>query len=141
EDTAPWVQACVGVAPNQPLEPIAPPLMALRKELAQYRLRAARAHLAKGSLVDAFMRIAAYIVDEMHAVQYRPFQRMRELAREYLGDRQPSIAELKESARRQGAIVQLDPQAAIDALPEIVPDMKTRRALLAAVYRIATVSG
>ncbi|MEM5449154.1 DUF3141 domain-containing protein [Paraburkholderia guartelaensis] len=139
--TAPWVQACVGVAPNQPLEPIAPPLMALRKELAQYRLRAARAHLAKGSLVDAFMRIAAYIVDEMHAVQYRPFQRMRELAREYLGDRQPSIAELKESARRQGAIVQLDPQAAIDALPEIVPDMKTRRALLAAVYRIATVSG
>ncbi|WP_321923065.1 DUF3141 domain-containing protein [Paraburkholderia guartelaensis] len=139
--TAPWVQACVGVAPNQPLEPIAPPLMALRKELAQYRLRAARAHLAKGTLVDAFMRIAAYIVDEMHTVQYRPFQRMRELAREYLGDRQPSIAELKESARRQGAIVQLDPQAAIEALPEIVPDMKTRRALLAAVYRIATVSG
>ncbi|HKR45254.1 MAG TPA: DUF3141 domain-containing protein, partial [Paraburkholderia sp.] len=139
--TAPWVQACVGVAPNEPLEPIAPPLMALRKELAQYRLRAARAHLAKGTLVDAFMRIAAYIVDEMHTVQYRPFQRMRELAREYLGDRQPSIAELKEAARRQGAIVQLDPQAAIAALPEIVPDMKTRRALLAAVYRIATVSG
>ncbi|MEX3823230.1 DUF3141 domain-containing protein, partial [Paraburkholderia sp. BR14262] len=139
--TAPWVQACVGVAPNQPLEPIAPPLMALRKELAQYRLRAARAHLAKGSLVDAFMRIAAYIVDEMHAVQYRPFQRMRELAREYLGDRQPSIAELKESARRQGPNVQLDPQAAIDALPDIVPDLKTRRALLAAVYRKATLSG
>ncbi|WP_322031868.1 DUF3141 domain-containing protein [Paraburkholderia sp. J76] len=138
--TAPWVQAWVGVTPNQPLEPIAPPLMALRKELAQYRLRAARAHLAKGTLVDAFMRIAAYIVDEMHTVQYRPFQRMRELAREYLGDRQPTIAELKESARRQGAIVQLDPQAAIDALPEIVPDMKLRRALLAAVYRIATVS-
>ena len=139
--TAPWVQALVGVAPNEPLEPIAPPLMALRKELAHYRLRAARAHLTKGTLVDAFMRIAAYIVDEMHAVQYRPFQRMRELAREYLGDRQPSIAELKEAARRQGAIVQLDPQAAIEALPEIVPDMKTRRALLAAVYRIATVSG
>ncbi|WP_321959955.1 DUF3141 domain-containing protein [Paraburkholderia sp. J7] len=139
--TAPWVQAWVGVTPNQPLEPIAPPLMALRKELAQYRLRAARAHLTKGTLVDAFMRIAAYIVDEMHTVQYRPFQRMRELAREYLGDRQPSIAELKEAARRQGAIVQLDPQAAIEALPEIVPDMKLRRALLAAVYRIATVSG
>ncbi|WP_323183224.1 DUF3141 domain-containing protein [Paraburkholderia sp. CNPSo 3076] len=139
--TAPWVQAWVGVTPNEPLEPIAPPLMALRKELAQYRLRAARAHLTKGTLVDAFMRIAAYIVDEMHTVQYRPFQRMRELAREYLGDRQPSIAELKEAARRQGAIVQLDPQAAIDALPEIVPDMKLRRALLAAVYRIATVSG
>ncbi|MEM5317193.1 DUF3141 domain-containing protein [Paraburkholderia sp. JHI869] len=139
--TAPWVQAWVGVAPNEPLEPIAPPLMELRKELANYRLRAARAHLTKGTLVDAFMRIAAYIVDEMHTVQYRPFQRMRELAREYLGDRQPTIAELKEAARRQGAIVQLDPQAAIDALPEIVPDMKLRRALLAAVYRIATVSG
>jgi hypothetical protein len=138
--TAPWVQAWVGVAPSEPLEPIAPPLMALRKELAQYRLRAARAHLTKGTLVDAFMRIAAYIVDEMHTVQYRPFQRMRELAREYLGDRQPSIAELKEAARRQGAIVQLDPQAAIEALPELVPEMKTRRALLAAVYRIATVS-
>ncbi|WP_233272634.1 DUF3141 domain-containing protein [Paraburkholderia acidisoli] len=139
--TAPWVQAWVGVAPNTPLDPIAPPLMALRKELAQSRLRAARAHLTQGSLVDAFMRIAAYLTDEMHTVQYRPFQRMRELAREYLGERQPTIAELKESARRQGAIVQLDPHAAIEALPLLVPEMPTRRALLAAVYRIATVSG
>ncbi|MFP6557181.1 DUF3141 domain-containing protein [Paraburkholderia sp. B3] len=139
--TAPWVQALVGVAPGQPLEPIGPPLMELRKELAKLRLRAARANLRKGTLVDAFMRIMAYLVDEMHTVQYRPFQRMREMAREYLGDRQPSIAELKEAARRQGAIVALDPQAAIEALTEIVPDMPTRRALLAAVYRIATVSG
>lgn len=139
--TAPWVQAWVGVAPNTPLDPIAPPLMMVRQELAQLRLRAARAHLTKGSLVDAFMRIAAYLTDEMHTVQYRPFQRMRELAREYLGEQQPSIAELKESARRQGAIVQLDPQAAIEALPSLVPEMPTRRALLAAVYRIATVSG
>lgn len=139
--TAPWVQALVGVAPSQPLEPIAPPLMELRKELAGYRLRAARANVRKGTLVDAFMRIIAYLVDEMHTVQYRPFQRMRELAREYLGSRQPTIAELKESARRQGAIVALDPKEAIDALTDIVPDMPTRRALLAAVYRIATVSG
>ncbi|MFC5429417.1 DUF3141 domain-containing protein [Paraburkholderia denitrificans] len=139
--TAPWAQAYVGVAPNQPLDPIAPPLMELRKELAQFRLRSARAHLHTGTLVDAFMRIAAYLVDEMHTVQYRPFQRMRELAREYLGERQPTIAELKEAARRQGAIVHLDPQAAIEALRDIVPDMTTRRALLAAVYRIATVSG
>jgi hypothetical protein len=116
-------------------------LMELRKELAKYRLRAARANLHKGTLVDAFMRIMAYLVDEMHTVQYRPFQRMREMAREYLGARQPTIAELKEAARRQGAIVALDPKEAIEALAEIVPDMPTRRALLAAVYRIATVSG
>ncbi|HKT98710.1 MAG TPA: DUF3141 domain-containing protein [Paraburkholderia sp.] len=136
--TAPWVQAWVGVAPNTPLDPIAPPLTALRKELAQQRLRAAREHVKKGTLVDAFMRIMAYLADEMHVVQYRPFQRMRELAREYMGDRQPSIAELKESARRQGAIVQLDANAAIDALPELVPDMRTRRLLLSVVYQVAT---
>jgi len=139
--TAPWVQSLVGVAPNQPLDPIAPPLMELRKEVAQLRLRAAHAQVHTGTLVDAFMRIMAYLVDEMHTVQYRPFQRMRELAREYLGARQPSIAELKEAARRQGAIVQLDPQAAIAALTDLVPEMSARRALLAAVYRIATVSG
>ncbi|WP_322010479.1 DUF3141 domain-containing protein [Paraburkholderia sp. J12] len=138
--TAPWVQALVGVAPNQPLDPIAPPMMELRKELAQLRLRSARAHVQKGTLLDAFVRIMAYLVDEMHTVQYRPFQRMREMAREYLGDRQPTIAELKDAARRQGAIVALDPKGAIEALAAIVPDMPTRRALLAAVYRIATVS-
>lgn len=136
--TAPWVQAWVGVAPNTPLDPIAPPLTALRKELAQQRLRAAREHLYKGTLVDAFMRIMAYLADEMHVVQYRPFQRMRELAREYMGDRQPSIAELKESARRQGAIVQLDAHAAIEALPGLVPDARTRRLLLSVVYQVAT---
>jgi hypothetical protein len=115
-------------------------MMELRKELAQLRLRSARAHVHKGTLLDAFVRIMAYLVDEMHTVQYRPFQRMREMAREYLGDRQPTIAELKEAARRQGAIVALDPKGAIEALAGIVPDMPTRRALLAAVYRIATVS-
>ncbi|WP_345891236.1 DUF3141 domain-containing protein [Burkholderia sp. Ax-1719] len=136
--TAPWVQAWVGVAPNTPLDPIAPPLSALRKELAQTRLRAARAHLHNGSLLDAFMRVLAYLADEMHVVQYRPFQRMRELGREYLGDRQPSIAELKDAARRQGAIVQLDAQAAINALPDLVPDTRTRRTLMAVVYQVAT---
>nr|WP_205710063.1 DUF3141 domain-containing protein [Paraburkholderia silviterrae] len=136
--TAPWVQAWVGVAPNTPLDPVAPPLTALRKELAQQRLRAAREHVHKGTLVDAFMRIMAYLADEMHVVQYRPFQRMRELAREYMGDRQPSIAELKESARRQGAIVQLDANAAIEALAGLVPDMRTRRLLLSVVYQVAT---
>jgi pimeloyl-ACP methyl ester carboxylesterase len=139
--TAPWLQALVGVAPNQPLDPVAPPMMELRKELAQWRLRAARANLRTGTLVDAFMRIIAYIADEMRTVQYRPFQRMRELAREYLGDSQPTIAELKEAARHQGAIVQLDPKAAIEALPDLVPDMATRRALLVAVYRIVTTAG
>ncbi|WP_321813719.1 MULTISPECIES: DUF3141 domain-containing protein [unclassified Paraburkholderia] len=136
--TAPWVQAWVGVAPNTPLDPIAPPLSALRKELAQTRLRAARAHLHSGSLLDAFMRVLAYLADEMHVVQYRPFQRMRELGREYLGDRQPTIAELKDAARRQGAIVQLDAHAAIAALPDLVPDARTRRTLMAVVYQVAT---
>jgi hypothetical protein len=82
----------------------------------------------------------AYLADEMRVVQYRPFPRMRELAREYMGDRQPSIAELKESARRQGAIVQLDANAAIEALPELVPDMRTRRLLPSVVYQVATAS-
>lgn len=139
--TAPWVQALVGVSPNQRLDPIAPPLMELRKELAQLRLRAARENLHTGTLVDAFMRIRAYIVDEMRTVQYRPFQRMRELAHEYLGASEPTIAELKAAARTQGAIVQLDPKAAIEALPDLVPDMATRRALLAAVYRIGAAAG
>jgi pimeloyl-ACP methyl ester carboxylesterase len=137
---APWVQALVGVKPDVPLNPTAPPLMQLRKELAALRLKSAHANLEKGTAVDAFMRIVAYLVDEMHTVQYRPFQKMRDLAQQYLGDRQPSIAELKEAARRQGFIVHLDPQAAIDALPELVPDVPTRRALLAAVYRVCTAS-
>lgn len=139
--TAPWVQAWVGVAPSLPLDPIAPPLTALRKELAQMRLRAAHAHVHKASLLDVFMRIMAYLADEMHVVQYRPFQKMRELAREYFGDRQPSIAELKEAARRQGAIVQLDAQAAVAALPDLVPDARSRRLLMSAVYQVASASG
>jgi hypothetical protein len=60
---------------------------------------------------------------------------MRESAQQYLGDRQPSIAELQEAARRQGFIVQLDPKAAIEVLPQLVPDTSTRRALLVAARR------
>ncbi|WP_258002275.1 DUF3141 domain-containing protein [Burkholderia sp. WAC0059] len=137
---APWMQALVGVSPGKALNPTAPPLLALRRELAALRLEAARGDIGRGGLVDAFVRIVAYLADEMHSVEYRPFQRMRELARDYLGDRQPTLAELKAAARRQGFIVHLDARAAIDALPSLVPDRETRRALMAAVYHVVTAS-
>lgn len=135
---SPWVQALVGVQPDQVLHPAEPMLAKLRHEIAARRTAEAREKIGQGSTLDAFMRIVAYIANQPKTIETQPFNLMRELAREHLGERQPTIADLKEALREQSRIVQLDAAGAIAALPKLVPDLDTRRAMMAAMKRITS---
>ncbi len=137
---SPWLSAMMGFAPGAERRGPPPENAALRKELAARRIHDAEAQIGQGTPLDAFMRIAAYVADENTSIEERPFNLMRQMAREHL-EQQPDIVMLKDAVRRQSLIVGLDAARAIAALPLLVPDSALRHRIMMAIHRIMTVAG
>jgi hypothetical protein len=75
------------------------------------------------------------------AIEERPFNLLRKLARENPPEKRFTLAEFKNAVRRQSYIVSLDPDGALHALPQLIPDMKDRRRMMVLVHRVLTVGG
>ncbi|SCB12989.1 DUF3141 domain-containing protein [Cupriavidus alkaliphilus] len=143
---APAMAALVGLQAQAPANLESPVTVALREELAARRLRDAEAAIAQGGTLEAFVRVLAYVVERPSAIEERPFNLLRRIAREQQqatesGGGHADLAAFKTAVRQQSFIVRLDPQRAIRALPALVPDRETRRKLMAAAHRVMTVSG
>lgn len=143
---APALAALVGLQAHAPVNPESPVTVALREELAARRLRDAEAAIAQGGTLEAFVRVLAYVADQPDAIEERPFNLLRRIAREQQQATEASgghagLAAFKTAVRQQSFIVRLDPQRALRALPALVPDRETRRKLMAAAHRVMTVSG
>jgi len=137
---SPWLSALVGFSPGAEKRGPPPLSAALRQELAARRIHEAEAGIEQGTALDAFMRILAYVADENASIEERPFNLMRQMAREHL-QQQPDIATVKAAVRRQSFIVGLDAGRAVAALPLLVPDSTQRHRIMMAIHRILTVAG
>ncbi|MDK3026158.1 DUF3141 domain-containing protein [Cupriavidus taiwanensis] len=143
---APALAALVGLQAHAPVNLESPVTVALREELAARRLRDAEAAIAQGGTLEAFVRVLAYVADQPDAIEERPFNLLRRIAREQQQATEASgghagLAAFKTAVRQQSFIVRLDPQRALRALPALVPDRETRRKLMVAAHRVMTVSG
>ncbi|MGE8368791.1 DUF3141 domain-containing protein [Cupriavidus sp.] len=137
---SPWLSALVGFSPGAEKRGPPPLSAALRQELAARHIHEAEAGIEQGTALDAFMRILAYVADENASIEERPFNLMRQMAREHL-QQQPDIATVKAAVRRQSFIVGLDAGRAVAALPLLVPDSTQRHRIMMAIHRILTVAG
>jgi Hypothetical protein len=144
---SPAMAALVGMSGQAPPANVESPVtVALRKELAQRRLHDAEAAIGQGGTLEAFVRVLAYVADRPSAIEERPFNLLRRIAREQQqateqSGGQADLAAFKTAVRQQSFIVRLDPQRAIRALPALVPDRETRRKLMVAAHRVMTVGG
>ncbi|MGT2454898.1 DUF3141 domain-containing protein [Cupriavidus basilensis] len=137
---SPWLSALVGFSPGAEKRGPPPLSAALRQELAARHIHEAEAGIEQGTALDAFMRILAYVADENASIEERPFNLMRQMAREHL-QQQPDIATVKAAVRRQSFIIGLDAGRAVAALPLLVPDSTQRHRIMMAIHRILTVAG
>ena len=137
---APWLPAMLGMSAT-PKRPESPAITALRKEVADLRQREARREIGEGTSLDAFLRVLSYVTQGKSAIEERPFNLLRKLARENPAEEKITLAEFKAAVRRQSYIVSLDPEAALKALPELVPDMKERRRIMVLAHRVLTIGG
>ncbi len=137
---SPMMAALVGLEAQAPVNLESPVTVQLRKELAQRRLHDAEAAIEQGGMREAFVRVLAYVADAGAAIEERPFNLLRQMAREQPEGRgHLTLAEFKSLVRRQTFIVRLDRRRALEALPLLVPDQDERRRLMVAAHRVLTV--
>lgn len=137
---SPWLPAMLGMS-TVPRRAESPAIAALRKEVAELRSREAERHIGTGTSLDAFLRILSYVTHNRSAIEERPFNLLRKLSRENPPEARITLAEFKDAVRRQSYIVSLDPEGALHALPQIVPEMKERRRIMVLAHRVLTVGG
>jgi len=138
---SPLMEALVGMGGDDARTQAPPPAIdALRRELTARRIRDAESEFDKGRLVDAFVRVLAYVMDDYASIEERPFNLMRKMAREHLQE-QASLNDLKRASRQQTFLVSLDERRALETLPALVPDTALRPLLMVAIHRVLTVAG
>ena len=68
----------------------------------------------------------------------RPFNLLRRLVEQLPLDKRPSLAMLKQAAKRQAFLLAIDESRAIATLPQLLPDKALRRKVLDAAWRIGS---
>jgi len=133
------VQAACGITgsdgPPRP-RPGQPPSIQAAFETEVRRLKG---RIAEGSSLDAAARALVYIGKTQHRVEEHTFQALRKLL---LAHPEVSPAAFKAALQEQWAILAIDEDAAIAALPRLLAaDMTARRTFFEAIMAIVTAAG
>lgn len=127
----PWLQAAVGsVAEKAASEPDGP---AAAPEL--------RGNPAEGTPLEASVRALLYVLrgEGSDERQFNALEALRLLAP---AEERVSLSDVKDILRRQAAIVRLDPEVAISAIPTLLPaDAERKRKAFAAIEGVVRGSG
>ncbi|MFO1206212.1 MAG: DUF3141 domain-containing protein [Burkholderiales bacterium] len=136
--SSPLVQALTGVKDaDQPRR--RPGLEPEHIALIQQRITEIKARIAEGAGREAAIRGLVYIGLAGHSVDERAFNELRRLRAEHGG---MTLQEFKEVLREQFFALLLDRDAALDAIPKMLPEDPAERArLLDAIRAVASASG
>ncbi len=136
---SPTLQAAVGVDPagTQPLRKASK--NPLHRELLQKRIAELRSQISAGGLRAAVIRAIVYAGVSRGGVDERGFEMARRLREEH-GDM--SLADFKALVREQFNILLVDEEAALAAIPSMLPpDAETREKAYGVIRQLISVRG
>jgi hypothetical protein len=139
---SPVVQAWFGVDPSsaQPLRKAAK--SPLHNELVQRRIAELRARIPVGGLREAVIRGLLYVGMPRAAVDERGFEAVRRIRHAQEDMPALPLVEFKALVREQSFMLVIDPEAAIAALPALLPDdLEVRRKALAVIRQVLAARG
>ena len=137
---SPVLQAAVGVDPAS-ARPNRPAKSPLHRELVQNRIAELKSHIAQGGLQEAVIRSLLYVGLVRGTVDERGVNALRRIRLSGEASRL-SLPQFKAMAREQFFLLLLDPEAALAAIPKLVPtDINERRKGLAAIRNVLSASG
>jgi hypothetical protein len=136
---SPALQAAVGIDPSDARPLRQPAKNRLYQELLQKRIAELKSHIAVGGLREAVIRALIYVGLGRGAVDERGFESLRRLRSRY---EDIPLSEFKALVREQFFILLVDTDAALAALPSMLPvDLDTRRKAFDLVKQIMTACG
>src|SRR5215468_9825941 len=115
---SPALQAAAGINPADTRPLRKPAKNRLYQELVQKRIAELKSHIALGGLREAVVRALIYVGLGRGFVDERGFETVRRLRNRY-GDM--PLSEFKTLVREQFAMLLIDQQAALAALPSLIP--------------------
>jgi len=115
---SPALQAAAGIDPADTRPLRKPAKNRLYQELVQKRIAELKSHIALGGLREAVARALIYVGLGRGSVDERGFESVRRLRSRY-GDM--PLSEFKRLVREQFAMLLIDQQAALAALPSLLP--------------------
>jgi hypothetical protein len=139
---SPALQTAVGIDPasTQRLRRSAKDI--LHREMLQTRIAELKAQMAVGGVREAAVRALLYVGSARSAVDERGFEIVRRIRHEPLVSPSLSLPEFKALAREQFYMLLIDQNAALAAIPKMLPgDAGTRRQALDIVNRVLTAGG
>ncbi|MCW2241226.1 DUF3141 domain-containing protein [Azospirillum canadense] len=133
---APLLQALVGLA--APDAEVRPPRV--RDEafeaLVEKRMAEIEARVADGGLREALFRILVFARRAEGAIDERAFQTLRRIRDEFPEAKQQSLDEVRAVFREQVFLLLIDEEAAMAALPVLLPEDKDRKTVLELAERV-----
>jgi hypothetical protein len=136
---SPWVQAWLGTPPKGTRPRPKPGESPDQRAAIAERIGLLLATMDRGGPLEAVVRALVYIAKGQKSVDARSFEVLRRTLKEY-----PNItlAHYKAVVREQWAMLTIDEQAALEALPKLLPsDPAKRRAMFEKIREIRTAAG
>jgi hypothetical protein len=136
---SPTLQAAVGIDPTgtHPLRKASK--HPLYEELLQKRIAELRSHISVGGMPEALIRAVLYVGLPRGSVDERGFETVRRIRR---AQSNISLSEFKQRVREQFYILLIDSEAALAALPSMLPaDVESRSEAFDLVKQIMSACG
>jgi len=114
----------------------------LHQQLVEKRIAELRAAMTTGGLRECVVRAALYIGMARGAVDERGFETIRRIRLASTESQRLTLSQFKQLVREQFLMMVIDAEAALAAIPSLLPaDDGSRRTALAAIEEVATASG
>jgi len=124
---APWLRLCLGMqSPSQPTDAVQHDLQ-LQQEIQQLHRQLACATIAEGGAQEALIRCLIYLHGTDAFVDERAFHLLQHITKAQNAFILPKLDQIRQTLRHEVVIMQLNPHAALEALPLLVPDSSVRR--------------
>ncbi len=137
---SPALQAAVGVDPHSNPSP-RPEMSEEHRKLLDARIAELKSKIASGGLRECGLRALLYVGMARGMVDERGLEALRRMRKDDAASRL-TLAEFKMLVREQFFMLLLDQEAALAAIPKMLPeDMEKRRAVFAAIRDLLSVAG
>jgi hypothetical protein len=114
----------------------------LHRQLKEARIAELKSRIATGGLHECFVRAALYVGMPRAAIDERGFETVRRIFLAQEGVPHLTLAAFKELVREQYFMLLIDPEAALTAIPDLLPpDDDTRRKAFAVVRQVISARG
>jgi hypothetical protein len=139
---SPALQRAVGIDPESDERPRRGPKSPLHRQFVEQRIAELKAGMSKGGLREALLRATLYVGMARNAVDERGFEAIRRIRLARSETSRLSLTDFKQLVREQFFMLLIDQDAAVNAIPALLPDStEERRKALEILREVLSASG